>query len=306
MCGGKMELGVTKITITLVPNRLLLCQKDVRKLPLRLLAAVAAVVMPVKVVLHFLWIITWLVEAVVAVPTTEKQITTYHLGRHLQLQLVKEEVVHLLVVQVRWRLEILLWLVRAEEVPAVVVLQVALVIKVVDPEEQVVATTMIGMALAVEVLKMTLGLGTFGVVAEVMLQAEETEILMAVHGCLVDQVGQEMVAIMDVGVMAIPEMVREEVVQVHVQTTIMDHIPVALEPTVKFVSGTTWILQLMHRRIKPSFVRAPKSLLRVLQTWMVLHTHGFKVFHKEVCHHLRILLLWKLLPSIIKLTKHIT
>ena len=43
----------------------------------------------------------WLAVAVVAVPTTEKQITAYHMGRHLQLQLVKEEVVHLVVEQVR-------------------------------------------------------------------------------------------------------------------------------------------------------------------------------------------------------------
>jgi hypothetical protein len=55
----------------------------------------------------------------------------------------------------------------------------------------------------------------------------------------VDQEGQEMVAVMDVGVMAILEMVREEEVQVHVQATVMDHILVVLEPTVKFVSGIT-------------------------------------------------------------------
>ena len=147
---------------------------------------------------------------------------------------------------------------RAEEVPAVVVLLVTLVIKVVDLEEQMVATTAIGMAQAVEVLKITVQLRKYGVVAVVMLQAEETEILKEVHGCLVDQVGKEMVAVMDVGVMAIPEMVREEVVQVHVQATVMDHILVALEPTVKFVSGITSreILQCRQVPVPIQFVQA--------------------------------------------------
>ena len=148
---------------------------------------------------------------------------------------------------------------RAEEVPAVVVLLVTLVIKVVDLEEQMVATTAIGMAQAVEVLKITVQLRKYGVVAVVMLQAEETEIILKeVHGCLVDQVGKEMVAVMDVGVMAILEMVREEEVQVHVQKTMAIHILVELVPTVKFVSGITSreILQCRQVPVPIQFVQA--------------------------------------------------